>query len=256
LSRLVAGVDLKPDDVRNYSDCDSGGDSRARLSSGGTDGECYQVEYDSIDIIEFAPLLMLGAAQEKAQELIAQAEAEAEQIRESARQQGTAEGREEVKRSMLPSLVAFADAGQSLIVFEEKLIALYEPHLVQLALEIAEKVIGRVVDVDEQVITSVLERARAEVTDAKQLRVFLHPDDLEVIREMRPDLIRMENGGGRTIEVLAALDIGRGGCRLESESGIIDATIPAQLDEIQRQLFDHEMVGVHGSESAALSPAN
>jgi len=162
LSRLVAGGDLKPDDVRNYSDCDSGDDSRARLSSGGADGECYQVEYDSIDIIEFAPLLMLGAAQEKAQELIAQAEAEAEQIRESARQQGAAEGREEVKRSMLPSLVAFADAGQSLIVFEEKLIALYEPHLVQLALEIAEKVIGRVVDVDDQVITSVLERARAE----------------------------------------------------------------------------------------------
>src|SRR5258706_265250 len=172
-----------------------------------------EVEKDSIDIIEFAPLLMLGAAQEKAQELIAQAEAEAEQIRESARQQGAAEGREEVKRSMLPSLVAFADAGQSLIVFEEKLIALYEPHLVQLALEIAEKVIGRVVDVDDQVITSVLERARAEVTDAKQLRVLLHPDDLEVIREMRPDLIRMENGGGRTIEVLAALDIGRGGLR-------------------------------------------
>jgi flagellar biosynthesis/type III secretory pathway protein FliH len=252
---VVAGDDLKPDEIRSYSQCDSSGESRARLASHEASGECHQLEYDSIDIIEFAPLFVLGAAQEKAQELIAQAEADANQIREAARQQGAAEGREEAKRGLLPSLVALSDAGQSLIVFEERLVTLYEPHLVQLALEIAEKVIGRVVGVDEQLVASVLERAKAEVTDAKQIRIFLHPDDLEVIREMRPDLVHMESGNGRTVAVFAALDVGRGGCRLETESGIIDATIPTQLDEIQRQLFDHEMVGLHSSDNAVLSPA-
>jgi flagellar assembly protein FliH len=256
LSRLVAGDHLKADEIRRYLESDAAGDNCERPSGGNADGECRQVEYDSIDVIEFAPLLVLGAAQDRAQEVIAQAETEAYRIREAARQQGVAEGRDEAKRSLLPSLVALADAGQSLIVLEEKLIALYEPHLVQLALEIAEKVIGRVIDADDGVIASVLERAKAEVTDAKQLRIFLHPDDLEVIREMRPDLIRMENGSGRTVEVLAAPEVGRGGCRLESESGILDATIPTQLDEIQRQLFDREMVGARSGESAVIPPAN
>jgi flagellar biosynthesis/type III secretory pathway protein FliH len=43
------------------------------------------------------------------------------------------------------------------------------------------------------------------------------------------------------IEVLPSEEIARGGCRLETESGVIDATVPTQIDEIRRQLLDTEL---------------
>jgi len=145
-------------------------------------------------------------------------------------------------RDFAPSLIAFANAGQSLIIFEEQLISRYAPHLVQLALEIAEKVIGHAVEVDGRIAESVLQRAKNEVAHARQIRIWLHPDDLKFLAEARPELLRVESTSGRTIEIAGALDVGRGGCRLETESGIVDATLPTQLDEIRRQLLDDDRI--------------
>jgi flagellar biosynthesis/type III secretory pathway protein FliH len=249
---LVAGDELQPDEVQAYSDCGLGGDSNATILEDKSVGAWRQVEFESIDIIEFAPLLVLLAAQEKSQAMVAEAEAQAKEIREQARRRGEAEGRETGKRELLPCLVAFADAGQSLIIFEERLISRYAPHIVQLALEIAGKVIGHAVQDDGQIAASILERAKNEVADAKQMRICLHPDDLQILEELRPDLVKLESTGGRSIEIVSAPEIGRGGCRLETESGIVDATIPTQLDEIRRQLLDDETLECKANESAVI----
>lgn len=244
MSRLVAGVGLEPDEVCAYPECGLNGEIRLEALAVGIDRECRQVEFESIDFLELAPLYLLSAAQEKAAELIAQAEARADEIRAAARREGEAAGREQGKSDLLPALVAFADAGQSLIIFEEQLIARYAPHLVQLALDIAEKIIGRAVAADAAIVASVLERAKAEVGYAKQLRICLHPDDLKVLEELRPDLLNAEGANGRTLEVVEARDLSRGGCRLETEAGIVDATIPTQLDEMRRQLLHDDVFRV------------
>jgi flagellar biosynthesis/type III secretory pathway protein FliH len=87
-----------------------------------------------------------------------------------------------------------------------------------------------------------LERAKNEVAHARQIRIWLHPADLKFLAEARPELLRVESTSGRTIEIAGALDVGRGGCRLDTESGIVDATLPTQLDEIRRQLLDDDRV--------------
>lgn len=247
MSRLVAGEGLKPDEVRAYPKCGLDENSNEAASDDEISRACRRVEFETVDIIEFAPLLVLATAQEKAQAMVAEAEAQANEIRKQARRQGAAEGREAGKRELLPCLVALADAGQSLIVFEERLISRYAPHIVQLALDIAGKVIGHAVEDGGQTAASILERAKNEVADAKQMRIYLHPDDLQMLAEMRPDLMKIESGGGRTIEIVGAPEIGRGGCRLETESGIVDATIPTQLDEIRRQLLDDESLNRTGA---------
>ena len=254
MSRLVGGDELKPDEVRAYPERGLGGDSNAATSDDKRIGACRQVELESIDIIEFAPLLVIAAAQEKARAMVAEAGAQANEIREQARRQGAAEGRETGKQELLPCLVALADAGQSLIVFEERLISRYAPHIVQLALDIAAKVIGHAVEEGGEIAASVLQRAKNEVADAKQMRIYLHPHDLQTLQEMRPDLVKIEGTGGRTVEILGAPEIGRGGCRLETESGIVDATIPTQLDEIRRQLLDDDSLDRNGREPAVISP--
>jgi flagellar assembly protein FliH len=246
LSRLVAGAGLNADEVRVYSELGAEDDGRGKLANFSTGSACQAVEIESIDFVEFAPWIVLSAAQELAAALTAQAESAAEAIREQARRQGEAEGREAMMRDFAPSLIAFANAGQSLIILEEQLISRYAPHLVQLALEIAEKVIGHAVEVDGRIAESVLERARNEVAQARQIRIWLHPDDLKFLAEARPELLCVESTSGRTIEIAGALDVSRGGCRLETESGIVDATLPTQLDEIRRQLLDDDRIDGSG----------
>jgi flagellar assembly protein FliH len=170
------------------------------------------------------------------------AKAEADLIREQSRLDGAAQGREVAKQEALPAAVAFANAGQALIVFEEQMIARYTPEMVRLALEIAEKIVHKALLVEPEIVASVLDRARQEVTEARQIRIRLNLKDYELLAEVRPDLLTLGNDAGRAIEVVIDENLSRGGCRLETEIGVVDATLPTQIGEIRRQLLDQESV--------------
>jgi flagellar assembly protein FliH len=185
---------------------------------------------------------LLAVAQQQVETIIADAQREAELLRHRAYEEGLAEGREmgkeQARQEFLPTLVAFAQLGQSLIVLEEQLIERFTPQLVRFALEIAEKVVGKAVEQDPDIIASVLERARAELPQARSIRIWLHPLDYQELTECRPDLVWVGEKGGRTVEVFSTEEVERGGCRVETEMGLVDATIPVQMQEMQRQMLD------------------
>jgi flagellar biosynthesis/type III secretory pathway protein FliH len=194
-----------------------------------------------LDLQNLLPVFVLIAAQEKAQKLLADAQANAEQVRAEAVAVGTAAGREEAKQELLPSLTAFANAGQALIIFEQQMIEAYKAQLVRLALDIAEQICAKAVEEDAQITASVLDRARREVGEAKRLRVVMNPADWTVLAAVAAELLRTGNESGRQIEVVAAEDVGRGGVRLETEIGVVDATVPVQFAEFRRQLLDEDV---------------
>jgi flagellar biosynthesis/type III secretory pathway protein FliH len=229
---------IHPDEVSLYSQRDLEGDPVEAKPGAPGEVAYWNFEFDSLDIVEIAPLLLLIAAQEKARQIIADAERHATELREQTLHENAQQGREDAKKELLPALVAFADAGQSLIVFEEQLVTRHTPHLVELSLAIAEKVVGKAVEEDPQITASVLDRAKQEVIDAKQIRIWLNPADHQILAELRPDLVKLGGENGRTIELVSSEEISRGGCRLETESGLVDATIPTQMDEIRRQLHE------------------
>jgi flagellar assembly protein FliH len=252
LYRLVARDRLKGLDVRPYEQTDLGGPTPAPA---GPVCDAGEIALQPVDLTDIAQYLLLLNAQEKAQATIAAAERDAEQIREEAARRGARDGREAAEQEVLPSTVAFGDAGQALIVLEEQLVSRYAPQMVRLALEIAAKVIGQAVEEDPLIAASILERAKREVADARQVRIWLHPADHKVLSELRPDLVKTGHEGGRTIEVLASEEISRGGCRLETEMGLVDATIPTQLAEIRRQLLDADTAALEGDRPARVRTA-
>jgi flagellar assembly protein FliH len=251
LYRLVSRDCLRAEEVRPYPQNDMNDDLVLERGPCAAGDDCREVEFDSFDMFKFGPYFLLLAAQEKAREIIAHAAAEAEQMRHEAARQGAALGRDEARQQLSPSLVAFANAGQALIVFEERLISRHTAQLVRLALDITEKIIQKAVQEDPEIVVSTLERAKREVTDAKQIRIWLHPRDFEVLRELRPDLLKIGEEAGRTIEVVAAEEVSPGGCRLETEIGIVDATIPVQIHEVRRQLLDEESPKLNREPSSA-----
>jgi len=237
LSKLLGRDCFNDGEIRLYAHADIG-DEAAEIFAGRSGEDITPVEFESLDLDQLAPYLLLLAAQDRAEALLAEAASAAERSCLEARRQGVEQGLADAKENVLPALVAFADAGQSLIVFEEQLISSCTPQIVSLALEIAEKVVGKALAEDPSIIASVLERAKQQVNQAKQIRVRLHPEDFKFLAETRPGMIKMGELEGRLIEILPSEEISRGGCRLETEIGVVDATMPTQLDEIRRQLLD------------------
>ncbi|MGH7766695.1 MAG: FliH/SctL family protein, partial [Candidatus Binatia bacterium] len=219
--KLVLKSSLDPNDIQPYRELDLGRPSEEPVAAAAPAIETLAAE--SFDLSALGPLLSLSVAQQKAENILAEARSGAEAIGKEAYEEGKSRGQEEARNEILPALIGFAQAGQSLIVFEEQMVARFTPQMVRLALEIAEKIVGKAVAEDPGIVASVLERAKKEVPDARLVRVRLHSADYKILAEMRPELIRAGEEGGRKVEVLSADEIGRGGCRIETEIGVVDA---------------------------------
>jgi len=241
LSKLVARDGVKAGEVQPYRQADLNGNLITPRSTGNEVTACREFEFESLDALEIAPWLLLQAAQEKAHEIVAAATIESQQLRQQVSDESAAAARAQAVQELMPSLAAFASAAQLMTTFEEQFLNRCAPQIVALALEIAEKIVSKAVVADPTIVASVLERAKHEALDAKYLRVCLNPTDHRVLAEIRPDLVKVGGDGNRTVEVVATEEVGRGGCRLETESGVVDATIATQIDEIRRQLLDTEL---------------
>jgi flagellar assembly protein FliH len=241
LSRVVFRDALKESEVQRYWEVDLD----TPPSIGAEVGESTTAVDQELPLLASSPEAILAAAQESVAALLEEARQQAEIMRQEASNQGfaqgLAEGRDEARKALSLSLVAVAQAGQSLIVLEEQLVARFTPQLVRLALEIAEKVVAKQVAEDPLIIASILERARTEIPQARLVRIWLHPADHQLLQELRPELVWTGEKGGRKVEVLTSDEIEQGGCRVETEMGIVDATIPVQMQELRRQLLDEEL---------------
>jgi flagellar biosynthesis/type III secretory pathway protein FliH len=236
LSKRLARDRLQAADILPYREEDE-------IEAGASEAieQAYRdIQLDSLDLVNLGPYVLIAEVKTHAEAMLRQAQEEAEMLRERARGEGAAQGREEAKQEALPSIMAFANAGQTLIVFEEQMIGRYEPEIVRLALEIAEKIVQRSVVAEPDIVASVLERARREVSDAHRIRIHLNPADQELLEELRPDLLMIGHDHGRVIEVIPDEEVSRGGSRLVTEIGVVDATLPTQIDEIRRQLLDED----------------
>jgi flagellar assembly protein FliH len=110
-----------------------------------------------------------------------------------------------------------------------------EKQMVQLALAVARRVVHREVSVDPQVLITMMRVALERVSDAARVTVRLNPADHQSV-------VAALAGEATNDQVTLAADgrVPRGGCKVESEYGDIDAGVDAQIQEIARALLGGE----------------
>ena len=165
-----------------------------------------------------------GRAEEEAAGVVQAAREEAERIRENARAEGRKEARAEANALLVKARIE-----------REKIIASAEPQLVGLGRRIAEKIIGRELEVDEGVIVDVVRQAIATVRQQREIIIRANPADLEALEGRRQDLVSVL-ARAKDVTLRGDPEISRGGCVVESELGTIDAQLETQLDVIERIL--------------------
>jgi flagellar assembly protein FliH len=138
--------------------------------------------------------------------------------------QGLAEGRAEMQR--LASLTRSLDA--HLAHFEDR----YSESIADLALEIARQMLrGEPVVLREALLAVVRDSLRALPEGMRRPRLVLHPADVDLVRGQLGEELARANWG-----ILEDHRIEPGGCRIESESGDVDATLAARWKRLAASL--------------------
>jgi flagellar assembly protein FliH len=114
-----------------------------------------------------------------------------------------------------------------------------EQQMVQLALTVARRIIQREVSLDRELVMAIARIAIDRVGDAAHVTVRLNADDYAAITAANPD-----GWPAGHVTVVADSRLPRGGCRVESELGNIDAGVEAQLREMTQALLQDAPVTV------------
>ncbi len=106
---------------------------------------------------------------------------------------------------------------------------------VGLAAQMAEKLVRRSMQDNEEVLRVWLEEAIIAMRDSRELRVLVHPDDFAVAGRFLQNLTKMIPQAAQ-IEVIPDPEISRGGCLVRSMQGFIDQQLETQLQRLADQL--------------------
>ena len=85
---------------------------------------------------------------------------------------------------------------------------------------------------DREKVMIVVRNALAVVRNQKQMTLRLHPAEIESVRERINDILAAYPGVGY-LDLLADARLGRGACILESQIGMVEASLEGQIEALR-----------------------
>jgi len=159
----------------------------------------------------------------------------------AARAEGYEAGLAEARRELEPAASALAQAIQEARRERAGGADALEREAVDLALQVAEKVVEGAVEVNPDTVLDVVRGALRRLVERQAVTVLVNPDDLERVREAA-DSIQVSLGGIEKMEIQAERRVGRGGAIVRTLDGEVDARIVSQLERV-REIVESELTG-------------
>jgi flagellar assembly protein FliH len=172
---------------------------------------------------EFPELAVPRPVEERLAAAEAEHEAELAAARAEGHEAGLAAGRAEVSAAAraLASAAARLDEASAAVAADA------EPLAVELALRIAEKVLGGELEARPELVTDVVRGALRRLTEPLPAALLVNPQDAELVRASIADF-SVEHGA--ELSVREERRVERGGCVVRTQAGEVDAQITAQLE--------------------------
>lgn len=167
---------------------------------------------------------ILQKAQHEAEEIIRRAVEEREREKKGGYQEGYQEGLAQVTELLAKARVEY-----------DQILKNSQKDLLNLGFKIAEKIIGKQIELDQNVILDIVTHALQAVRQSRQITVRLNPEDAKILRANKDTLVQ-KLGTGRVVDFFEDKKVERGGCIIESEIGIVDAQLHKQLERLKKVL--------------------
>ena len=114
-----------------------------------------------------------------------------------------------------------------------------EHQMVRLALAVANRIIQREISLEPDLLIAIARVAMDRLGESARVTVRLNPDDYASTAAARE-----REWGGSQVQVVADSRLPRGGCRIESDLGNVDASVDAQLHELAQALLNQSSAHV------------
>jgi len=193
---------------------------------------------------------VLKNAQVQADKLIKESQERASIIEEEAYQRGYLKGKEDGWQVGNSEARKISEAAKKVLEQAEdirkQVYKNTEEELIGLAVEIAEKLICRQLETNTDTIMDIVQSVYNEAVDCQQVIIYTAPEAVEIL-EARKEEIGIQLYSTKRVQIISDPNITDGGCRVETEQGIIDATVPAMLEELKSVLK-----GGEGNECSAI----
>lgn len=162
---------------------------------------------------------------------------EVEKIKKKFYQRGFLEGKREGEASISSLKSLFKDSIQKLEKEKKNFIRKSEKDMVEIAIAIARKIIKKQVDIDPEIIRKTAGEVLQKIVSSNSGRIVMrvNPRDWENLIKIDKDFFSPDLSEAR-IKIEKDKSIQSGGCIVETEKEIINASIEHQLEEISRAL--------------------
>ena len=196
---------------------------------------------------------VLAQARCEADGLLAQAQSEVEALHErtraAAREAGLCEAQTEIERhacevasrqvdaqleTALPALQAAAEALQA---ERDRWLIRWEQTAVRVGVAIAEKLLKTQIATRPELASGMIAEALRLAAGQPRVTVHLHPDDLAAWGDRAPRIVESLTACADSTLIPDPL-VARGGCRIQTQHGEIDARVETMLERLAEELVD------------------
>lgn len=168
--------------------------------------------------------------------IVSRAQKDAETIKDVAKKEGYQAGIELAQKDLDDLKGKFAE----FFNYKEEVYAKVSDCIMDIALEIARKIINKEVEADKEYIIPIIKSAVEEVNKTEnKITLKVMPKDVEIVRDKITDIFS-GNYFEAKISVVPDNEIKDGGVVVETSNGLIDASIETQLAIIEKALKKQE----------------
>ena len=158
-------------------------------------------------------------------------------IREEAYNQGAADANQQFQAGFSTALQALEQICQKLDALRTSILIQCREEIINTTISLTRNIVGQEISTGRDLIAHTVETAIDQAIESEEFTIRLHPDDLRIVEEMQPDILKRMSGLNH-IFLKADDSIERGGCILNSKTCLVDATIGAQLEKARRFLLE------------------
>ena len=164
--------------------------------------------------------------------LISRAQEEADTIKETAAKEGYKAGLEQAENDIIALRAKIAD----FISAKKEVFEYIAPDILEISVDIARKIIKKEEEQDPQVILdSIVDVMRNISKEESRITIKLNPLQVDLVKSELPSYIS-SMGIEAKINVVADDSVEEGGCILNTNNGIVDASLDTQLEIIKEAL--------------------
>lgn len=164
--------------------------------------------------------------------LVSRAQEEAVQIKQNAYQEGYNLGLQQATTE----IDNFKNVLSAFMGAEDKVFNLIAPNVLELSMSIAQKVIKHEAKIDLQIVEdTVMDALKMLSKNEPKIVLRVNPIQVQYLKDTLPEKIK-SLGMETKLSVLSDEAVAEGGCIIQTNNGMIDATVEAQLGIVQMAL--------------------